>query len=82
MDDYTGGSTFNIGQELFGLAKTAINASAARQLAATAPALGVDEYGQVYQRGAPASYFAGVPPIALIVGGVALLGLVVYLAKN
>lgn len=76
-------STGNVVSELFGLAKTAIQADAAKKLAATAPALGVDEQGVVYQRGAPAtSFLAGVPPLAIVGVGVLAVALVVYLAKN
>lgn len=72
----------NVVSELFGLAKTAIQADAAKKLAATAPALGVDEQGKVYERGAPATFLAGVPPLALVGVGVLAVALVVYLAKN
>lgn len=73
----------NVVSELFGLAKTAIQADAAKKLAATAPSLGVDEQGKVFERGAPAvSFLGGVPPLVLVGVGVMAVALVVYLAKN
>jgi hypothetical protein len=74
--------TFNPLQELFGLANTALKADAAKKLAGQPAALGVDEYGNAFPRGAPGGTLAGLPPVVLIGAGVLALALLVYLAKN